>query len=142
MPGDLVSGPPIIQRKPDQRLSKFPVGTTGAAPFIAVPAGGAAAGGGPAPGAGASVGLTGWGGGCWARIAPFEARLVGLAAGFGFGAGAAVVSVAGVAFLPRPTRRAMRSMVPSLFGSAGLASAVFDENRDPIRLLPLDFAVS
>ena len=55
-----------------------------------------------------------------------------------FGVGAA--SADGVSFLPRPTRRAMRSRVPSLFGSVGLASAVFDENRLPNRLPPLDRA--
>src|SRR5436190_19671540 len=136
-----VSGPMIVQRKPDQRLSKVPVGTTGAAPFIAVLAGAAAAGL-TAPGAGAcaSVVLIGCASACLARIAPFEARLVGLAAGLGLGTGAGVAVADGVSFLPRPTRRAMRSRVPSLCGSAGLASAVFDENRLPNRP-PLDRVV-
>src|ERR1700709_3744 len=117
LPGDFISDLMFGQRKPDQRLSKFPVGTTGAAPFIAVLAGfGAAAGvtalGVPAPGAGAcaSVLCTGWASGCFARIPPFEARLVGLAAGLGFGAGVGAACAVGVSFLPKPTRRAMRSM--------------------------------
>src|SRR6478672_6177770 len=135
------SGPMIVQRKPDHRLSKFPVGTTGAEPLIAVLAGAATAGvtaAGAGAGACASVVLIGWASACLARIAPFEARLVGLAAGLGFGTGAGVAAAAAGSFLPRPTRRAMRSRVLSLFGSAGLASAVFDENRLPNKLPPLD----
>ena len=142
-PAMFVSDPMIVQRKPDQRLSKVPVGTTGAAPFIAVLAGAAAAGV-TAPGAGAcaSVVLIGCASACLARIAPFEARLVGFGGGLRLRGPARAWRLRRRRVLACPDRPGApcdRGCLRS-FGSAGLASAVFDENRLPNRPPPLDRA--